>query len=147
MIVTLYKNNSEYNEINKLLTNDLPFDGYMREEVSIKSPVIKIQSNTYLGGYNYAYIETYGRYYFINDIKIIRTDLYELYLREDVLMSFKEDILNSYAIIDNTTESEITEYMSDSNVWQTIVKDKTDILSFSSGLSETGGYVLITAGG
>ena len=55
-------------------------------------------------------------------------------------------ILNSYGIIDHTRETEINSYMR-SNIWQTMVKDKTDILNFPNGLLDSGEYILITAGG
>ena len=146
MIITLYNNLSERNVIDKTLTNALAIEGTLRESVSVTAPVMTIQGGIAIVGYNYCYIEDFYRYYFITDIKSIRNNLWALTLKVDVLMSFKNDIKNTPAIIDHTTEQKTTSYMT-SEIWQSLVKDKTDIINFSSGLPETGGYILITAGG
>lgn len=146
MVITLYNSLSERNVIDKTLTNALAIEGTLRESVSVTAPIITIQGGIGIVGYNYCYIGDFYRYYFITDIKSIRNNLWALTLKVDVLMSFKNDIKNTPAIIDHTTDQRITDYMN-SNIWQSMVKDKTDIINFNSGLSETGGYVLITAGG
>lgn len=146
MTITFYNNISEKNVINKTLGNPLTMGGTLRDATSVTNPTITVESPITIVGYNYCYIPDFARYYYIVDIKSMRKNLWAVTLRVDVLMSFKDSILNTPAIIDHTTEQDITEYMN-SNVWQSLVKDKTDIINFSSGLSETGGYVLITAGG
>lgn len=136
------------NVINKTIdpTTALTLMGELRKSTSVKNPVILIESTDLIIGYNYCFITEFSRYYFITDIKSVRAGLWEISMRVDVLMSFKSDILSSAAIIDHETAPENSEYMS-SDIWQDLVKDKTDIINFSSGLSESGGYVLITAGG
>lgn len=130
----------------KTLDNALPITGTLRESTSVINPTITIESPVAIVGYNYCYIPDFSRYYFVVDVASIRNNLWAITLKVDVLMSFQESILNTPAIIDHTTESGITDYMP-SDIWQSLVKDKTDIINFSSGLSESGGYVLITAGG
>ena len=120
--------------------------GTLRESTSVINPIITVEAPVTLIGYNYCYIPDFSRYYYVVDVKSMRNNLWAVTLRVDVLMSFQNDILNTPAIIDHTTQQDTTDYMN-SNVWQSLVKDKTDIINFSSGLSETGGYVLITAGG
>ena len=110
------------------------------------NPIITIEAPVTLVGYNYCHIPDFSRYYFIVDVKSMRNNLWAVTLRVDVLMSFQNDILNTPAIIDHTSQQNTTNYM-ESNIWQSLVKDKTDIINFSNGLSESGGYVLITAGG
>ena len=147
MVITLYRNNSERNCVNKTLTNARILNGTLRHETSIKNPVITIAGNENTPFFNYAFIDEFNRYYFITDIKSIRNGIWEISLLCDVLMSFKNDILNSHAIIDHTTEHDISKYLS-SDIWTTLVKDKTDIINFSgSSLLDSGEYILITAGG
>lgn len=146
MTITFYNNVSEKNVIRKTINNPMPISGTLRESTSVINPVITVQAPVTLVGYNYCHIPDFSRYYYVVDVKSIRNNLWAVTLRVDVLMSFKSDILNTPAIIDHTTEQGITNYMN-SNIWQSLVKDKTDIINFSSGLSESGGYVLITAGG
>lgn len=146
MTITFYNNISEKNVIRKTINNPLSMSGTLRESTSVTNPVITIEAPVTIVGYNYCYIPDFSRYYYIVDVKSMRNNLWAVTLRVDVLMSFQNDILNTPAIIDHTTQQDTTDYMS-SNVWQSLVKDKTDIINFSFGLSETGGYVLITAGG
>lgn len=61
---------------------------------------------------NYAYIEDFNRYYFIEDIVSINTRMWEISMSCDVLMSFKEDIKNVTALI-SRNENEYDEYLND----------------------------------
>jgi len=144
--IYLYNNNSEINVVNKNITNETSLTGYLRDNSDIRNPVIRINSDESITTFNYCYIPSFNRYYFITDINVIRTGIWSMSLKCDVLMSFKDDILNSYAIINHTTENQISRYMQ-SDIYKTLVKDFTDIITFPSGLLETGEYILITAGG
>lgn len=146
MIITFYNSLSERKVIKKTLTNALNLSGTLREATSVINPIITVESTSAIVSYNYCYIPEFSRYYFVVDVKSMRNKLWAITLKVDVLMSFREAILNTSAIIDHTTKQGTTNYMN-SNVWQSLVKDKTDIISFPNGLSESGGYVLITAGG
>lgn len=148
MTIVFYNNYSEKNVINKIIDSltALTLTGELRQSTSIKTPVIMIESDVSIIGFNYCYITEFSRYYFITDIKSVRNGLWEVSMRVDVLMSFKDDILASEAIIDHETAPDNNNYLN-SDIWDSTVKDKTDIINFSSGLSETGGYILITAGG
>lgn len=145
MDINLYYNSSENNKIGKTLSNELIFEGSLKDATNVINPEVMIQANT-INGYNYAYIPIFNRYYFIEEVTSYRTGLWIIKLKVDVLESFKSDILAMKAIIDSTEA-----YMGDnylpSESWITKVKTKTDILNFSNGLLNTGEYILITAGG
>ena len=49
---------------------------------------------------NYCYIPAWNRYYFIEDITCLNTFLYKVTLKCDVLMSFRNDILDIYGVVD-----------------------------------------------
>ncbi len=146
MEVKLYNNNSETNVLYKNLTNEIVYTGTLRDSANIYNPSILVSTSEMLSDYNYCYIPQFNRYYYINDIDIYRNGVWILNLKCDVLMSFKDDIIQCYAIVNHTTENNVTNYMS-SDIWKTLVKDKTDIINFPSGLLESGEYILITAGG
>lgn len=145
MLIKFYNNTSEKNVLSKTLTNEIITTGWLREESDIHSPVVTIETSN-ITNYNYAYIPEFGRYYFISEITSVRTGFWRVSMVCDVLMSFRTYILNSYGIIDHTQTTDISEYMR-SDIWQTLVKDKTDILNFPNGLLDSGEYILITAGG
>lgn len=145
MDITLYKNNSEKNKIRKKLSNEHTLSGTLRNESNVVNPaiIINIDNPTV---YNYVYIPMFGRYYFITDYVSMRTGIWQINLKSDVLMSFKDSILNSRALIQNTQSVGKSDYLNGSN-WVTNCKTKTDIISFSNGLLNNGEYILITAGG
>lgn len=144
--LTLYKNYSEHNKLDKLISDAHTLEGVLRDGTSIINPVILIEDTSVIG-YNYCYIPTFQRYYFISDIISTNTNMWELHCVVDVLMSYIDDIKNSSVLLENTTTIESDSYLSDSDVWRNKVKTFTDIINFSAGLSNSGEYVLITAGG
>lgn len=146
MTITLYYNHSENNVINKDKASARVLTGTLREETSITNPVFIIESDATIVNYNYAYIPDFSRYYFITDITSVRNGLWRITLRCDVLESFADDILSSSCVIDHSTNVGTNDYLN-SDTWVSTVKDKTDIIQFSSGLSNSGEYILITAGG
>lgn len=145
MEITLCVNTSEKSKIGKNLTSMNVFSGTLREETSIISPVVLMELEN-PSSYNYAYIPEFGRYYFINDIVSVRKGLWRISMQVDVLESFKNYILDLVVILSDSENTGAENYLS-SDVWKTKVKEKTDIINFPSGLSETGHFILITAGG
>lgn len=144
MDIVLYNNSSEKNKIGKTLTLVATLTGSIKENSSITHPDILIEY-TDPTAFNYVYIAAFGRYYFVRDVIVVRKDLMRISLTVDVLESFKTGILAQNVIIDKN-ELDFTNYLPDENL-VTLVKTKTDIVNFPSGLLETGEFILITAGG
>lgn len=145
MNLSLFVNNSEKNKLDKSLSNELKFNGKLREESSVVNPSIMIQA-TNPSSYNYAYIPEFNRYYFITDMVSVRTGIWEISMHVDVLMSFKDGIKNTSIILSDTETTGQTNYMSGEQ-WATEVKNTTTIKMFPHSLPTTGKYILITAGG
>lgn len=144
--ISLFKTNSENNRVVKTLTNEKQLSGELRNQTSVLNPSIRIESADNISTYNYAYISEFGRYYYITDIVSVRKNCWVVSLRCDVLMSYKDEIQSLNVILDNTQETGLSNYLS-SPSWVNLVKTKTDIKVFPSGLSEQGEFILITAGG
>lgn len=145
MDITLCVNNSEKNKLGKSLSNLTVFSGSLKDETSITNPavIMELENPT---GFNYAHIPSFGRYYFIDDMISIRTGLWRISMKVDVLESFKTDIQGIPVILSDSAETGKEMYLSD-NVWKSKVKELTDIINFPSGLSDNGHFILITAGG
>ena len=95
MRIKLYKVYDRENKLNKTLNNEKVLTGSLKNKVSVYNPVIMLKSDNFnFSDYNYCYIEDFDRYYFIEDIEIDALTLFEIRLREDVLMSFNNDIKN-----------------------------------------------------
>lgn len=145
MDIYLYVNSSEKNRMGKVLSNETVISGSLKEETSVINPVIIFEHNNPTS-FNYAYIPDFNRYYFISNFTAVRTGLWRVSMRVDVLESFKDAIKTIPAIVANSEVNGADEYLSGA-VWKSKVKEKTDIINFPSGLSESGHFILITAGG
>ena len=95
MRIKLYKVYAEEHKLNKTLNIELVLTGSLKTKVSVFNPIIMLKSvNFNFLEYNYCFIEDFNRYYFIENIEINALTLFEIRLREDVLMSFNSDIKN-----------------------------------------------------
>lgn len=112
--IELYNNRSEKNRIGKTLEETQEYEGNLRDETSVTSPIIMIENNGFPEG-NYAYISLFNRYYFITDITSIRNNIWQLSLKCDVLESFKSSILSCNAILDRQ-EQDYNLYIPDEKV-------------------------------
>ena len=129
MKIILYNNHSENNKIDKSIVKIVELQGYLREQTSLINPQILIEFhpeqfdgyvkednqayvmyngikitwdsfiNKYVLSANYVYIPEFNRYYFINDIVSIRQNLWQITLSVDVLMSYKNQILETNAFV------------------------------------------------
>lgn len=104
MNILLYKTTNANNDLNKTISDKVELVGALREASSIIAPSILIQSNPI--GYNYAYIPEFGRYYYIKNITAFRKGAYIVDLKCDVLMSFREEILNMSGIVSRLTDGD-----------------------------------------
>ena len=97
--VQLMTNNSPVNKIGKNLTQGNSFSCRLKDDVSVLDPVIIIQTDVNIYNYNYMYIQEFGRYYFIKDIKSINNNIWSVSAHVDVLETYKTQILENQAVI------------------------------------------------
>ena len=98
--IVLQVNNSEKNKVSKSLTNILTVSGELKLGSSIIDPVIIINCDlSTVTKCNYMTIGSFGRSYFINNIRSIRSGLVEFSCHVDVLSSFADSIKENTAII------------------------------------------------
>ena len=98
--IALQTNVSEKNKLDKDLTTIATVTGTLKTETSIIDPVILIEGNlsNYVGC-NYMTISAFGRSYFVNNIRAIRNNLFEISAHVDVLSSFSAGIRSNSAIV------------------------------------------------
>lgn len=143
MNVKLYINESNNNVLNKKITLISEDNILLKYDVDVYKPIVKIKKPL-LNNCNYVYIEDFKRYYYITNKKSINTDVIELSLKCDVLMSFKNDILNSKGLIIKS-ENLINNYIN-SDIYVNDVREKTRVINFENGFNDTPEFILITAG-
>jgi len=145
MEVLFYYNTSDDRCINKNITGETSFVGELRDEVDMVNPVIRFDRQEVLR-FNYAYIPEFQRYYSVSDRNCFRDGLWDISLAIDVLMSFRGDIWQLYAVVDKQTDDDKgDEYIDDNS----LVTDNimfTTVYDFPSGFNEGPEFILITAG-
>lgn len=98
--IVLQNNKSEQNKIGKNIDNILTVSGVLKDETSILSPSILVNADLdALTSANYMKIDSFGRKYFITDIKSIRRGLVQINGRCDVLETYKDYIKQQTAVI------------------------------------------------
>ena len=103
MQMITYTNTSDTRELNKTLTQRQSFTVSLKNDTDIMRPVVELAGMTLPPNANYAYIQTLGRYYYIESNTIMPGKITSIQLRCDVLMSFKDKIKNSYVIASRST--------------------------------------------
>lgn len=146
MNVTFYNYSGDNTKIQKTLGAGIALTGTLRDTSNFITPEVVVEM-TDVDNINYAYIPAFQRYYFIVEKEVLRTNLFRIRMRVDVLKSFQSDILALPAIAARVTGdngSLYNSYLSDSRMMlQT--NDRTGHYHVHS-FGWTGDYILITAG-
>jgi hypothetical protein len=145
MDIKLYYNTSDNRCIKKILTDEFTITGTLRESTSIINPEIAVTSADPLR-YNYCYIPSLKRYYYVNNITSVRNNVWKLVMEVDPLMSFKNDILALKVVVSKQSSIEHgDEYIDDGSLVTDNIMFKT-IYNFPAGFNNDSEYILITAG-
>lgn len=89
MVIKLYINTSDPKTVDKTLTGEISINGVARDPADVVNPVIEYEKgSTDISGYNYAYIEDFARYYFM-EVTCDSYNMYTLTLHCDVLSTAK----------------------------------------------------------
>ena len=144
MTLTLYSNSSEYAALDKEIQHLITLSGIMREESSIIDPVILIEDiDSFIPELNYAYIQDFGRYYFVTNIESVRQGLWRVSFHVDVLGTYKYAIRENYGII-SRNENLYDLQLADS-LFKTRQNPRIEQYPFPSGFN-TWNFVLAVAG-
>ena len=125
------------NTINKNLTDPLEININLKRSEDQERPRLLLKNdNDKYNGYNYAYIDFFKRYYFVESTSNNNDRIIELQLETDVLETYKDDILETNA--ENNTY-----YSSSENL---DIRKNEDIYSSNITLPETNSMVIVTTG-
>ena len=100
-----YTQNSENDVVNKSITPVTIIHGKFNHSISVKN--VNIDLLNYQNDYNYVYIPKLKRYYYVDSIEVISADYTRLHLKEDVLMTWKELILDQTAYINRNENGKL----------------------------------------
>lgn len=146
MNVKLYRNESNNNVLNKKITLINEYNILLKDNVDVYRPIIKIKTEL-LNNCNYVFIQDFNRYYYVVNKRSINIEIIELTLECDVLMSFREYILNLKCIIDKQENINLGNKYYDDNSLISLSKEFIESYNFNNGFNENGEFILITAGG
>ena len=146
MEVQFFYNKSDARVINKNLIVGETFEGQARDEVNVMSPIILFEKKKNILKYNYAYIPEFQRYYSITSRNAFREGLWEVQFSVDVLMSFRNDIINLQVIVDKQSlRYNGNEYIDDGSLVAENVMFQR-VYNYPEGFNEDPEIILITAG-
>lgn len=143
--IILYQMTSEKNAFTKTLTSKLTASSaILQEPTSVTDPVLLIDGTlSTLFTCNYAYIDVFKRYYFINKMVALTTNLVEITCHVDVLYSFATEIKANTALLRRQSD-DWNLYIPD-NQMATFNSPSTYTKPFSAGFTGSS-YVLSTIG-
>lgn len=141
MEVEFYHTADNANTINKTLQPIKTVNIIFRQAVNEETPFI-IMSKDNLTGSNYVHIPTFNRYYFISSVDNYTANLVRINLTCDLLMTYKDDILNSTVLI---TATNTPSYFSSNLPTQT--KTIKRVVKSDVTLEKENSLILTTIGG
>ena len=144
--VNLYQNESPVEKIGKTLSNSHTIsDVVLKRDTSILRPVLLINSAQDIYTYNYMYISEFGRYYFIDDIRSVNNNMWEISAHVDVLETYKIPILANTAVIRRQSQKYNT-YLNDPE-WKTYAYEQVAAFKFPvTPFNKDLKYILTVAG-
>ena len=143
MQIKLYKNLSEVNTIGKTLTEESVRNGTLKDGCSVLSPSVVLTGEN-LSVFNYAYIPQFSRYYFIKEITSVKSGLWEISMRVDVLETYKDSIKANTAIIKR--QEKIWDMYINDEKFKAESTNKTATIMFPQNHFNTVNFILTVAG-
>lgn len=148
MNIKLCSSTSEIVAINKDISIIDDVSATIKGALSVENPVLILQYKSDIQpNVNYVYIPEYNRYYFVTDIINLTGGRYEIHCKVDVLMSFKDNILNLSCIVDKQSSKDNANMYLDDGSFVVQSKEFVDTINFPRGFNDNGEFILITAGG
>lgn len=145
MKLKLYNNLSDKIVVDKNITQlGNTLNGTLRENCSVIDPIIKVEGivGSNLTKCNYAYIEEFGRYYYVTNIVCVG-NLFELHMHVDVLMTYRRSIRSNSAVV-SRQEKLYNLYLQD-GVFKEQANPHYEIKKFPSGFTSFN-FILAVAG-
>ena len=147
MTITLYKSPGERNLLNRRLTTVKTMSTVeTTDDINIEEPVLKLDRDDTIIGFDYAYIPSFNRYYFLEDF-IVTGATFTITLVSDPLMSFRSQILGSQCIAKRSSSNINPEIEDKMVAFKNIPKRIYRRMPGGFTPSASGGSYVLTLGG
>ena len=149
MTITFYKSGSERNVLNRSLATVAKSSTAIAatDVINVETPDVLLDSDVNIISADYAYIDNFSRYYFVNSLEIVNGNQFLLHLESDPLMSFKSDILTSKCIAKRSTSKINPEIEDNQAAFKNIPKRIHFKMSTGFSPSASGWCYILTLGG
>jgi hypothetical protein len=143
--INFYSYNGHPNTVNKQLGDFTAIEGDLRQTFDVLRPTVTLRKQP-RPTFNYCYIPSLGRYYFVDRVSFEGNNAYELTLRVDVLKTYESEILEATGRVSESDNPD--PYISNR---ETVYKrtPNFDKVPFANTglLNETGGIIMVTLKG
>ena len=113
MTIQLYNQTGDPRQLQKNITHLATITAQLTDQCSVTDPVFIFDMDDDYITANYIYVSEWDRYYYITDRVILNGNQVQINCHVDVLMSFRNDILNSQCIADRCV-NRVNPYIEDS---------------------------------
>ena len=103
--INVYSQFSKNNELDKMITFKEIIQGKFNHSIAVKNVNIDVYGYSIANGYNYVFIPSLNRYYYVDSVEIVSADFVRLHLKEDVLMTWKTLIRNQSMFVTRYQQS------------------------------------------
>lgn len=143
--INFYNYNGHPNTVNKQLGEFTAIEGDLRQTFDVLRPTVTLRKQP-RPTFNYCYIPSLGRYYFVDRVSFEGNNTYELTLRVDVLKTYESEILSATG---RTSEADNPNpYISNRETVFDRQPNFEKIPFTNTGLfNETGGIIMVTLKG
>lgn len=145
--MSLYQINEDFHTVGKTIpTPTSTHTIKLKDGCSIDNPIVSFSAQaSAIAPLNYAYIDTFGRYYFIRDRKSQINGVVELTLDSDPWESFRAQLLNVEATINRSAKNSLVNgFLMDSG-YQLLAYKHCAIRNFPVGI-DNDTMILTTVG-
>lgn len=141
MEVTFYSFKKRYNSLSVPVTLGESMNVNLKDNCSMENPVFIASRETF----DFNYCKFQNNFYWIEDVTSVRNNLWQISCGMDVLGTYREDILNTYAMVEyDTSESK---YIADTRIpskYNPTISSNS--VKLSDEISSIGTYVLTCVG-
>lgn len=136
--MSLYQINEDFRTVGKTIpTPTSTHTIKLKDGCSIDSPIVSFSAQaSAIAPLNYAYIDTFGRYYFIRDRKSLVNGIVELTLESDPWESFRAELLNVEATINRSAKKSLVNGFLYDNGYEMLAYKKNAVRKFSTSLDK-----------
>lgn len=140
----LYKCKDDNRKINKTLEDEIEIGIDFNRSMNFSNGEIILQGNIFtFSEYNYLYIPYFKRYFYITDMEATRNNLIKFNVKIDVLMTYKDSIVQ---LVATSVKSDNYEPYTENLNLPVSVKEQYKKLSFENPFNENGTIILVALG-